>query len=157
MSPISTILLIILSLALSQAQIFSNGHEAATDRLIETSIKPVPILVDAGWQLFLFTNGGARMIFHISSPQPTILRITDAYCPGDSFAVYESKALLGVTPMPTATCEHFTTDPHVAFNSTAWSHGEFRLDPGDRHIGVLVMTSPHTAGKAFIRADRVAA
>lgn len=117
----------------------------------------MPIPVDAGWQPFLFTNGGARLIFHISSTQPTILRITDAYCPGDSFAVYKSKALLGVTPMPTTTCEQFTTDPQVAFNSTAWSHGEFRLDPGDHHIGVLVTVSPHTAGKAFIRADRVAA
>lgn len=116
---------------------------------------PMEVAVDSGWQPFIFTNRGFRQVFHYISPSTSRFSVTDAFCAGDSFAVYDNKELLGVTPAVVASCDKHTSDPQVAFNSTEWSHGGFVTEPGERFFAVMLLESPFSAGKAFVRVDTI--
>jgi hypothetical protein len=113
----------------------------------------VELEVGGGWYPFIFTNAGSEgsRSFHFVTTVLTVLKVTDAYCPGDN------GVLLEITPTVLAYCENRTPLADLAYPSSGWSSSYFYLPPGDHLITTIVTLSPWTAGGAFVRVDYVLA
>lgn len=121
---------------------------------------PLAVTVGSGWQSFVwngigpvFNSGGP---FTFSSAGTTTLKVTDAFCKGDQFAVFDFGVQIGVTTAVAAgACAGPTDvfDPDIAFNDPTYSHGVFILGPGNHSITFQVITNPFSSGGAFFRVD----
>ncbi|PJF18070.1 putative membrane protein [Paramicrosporidium saccamoebae] len=120
-----------------------------------TSADQVELGVGWGWYPFTFTNAGSEgsRAFHFVTTTNTVLKVTDVYCPGDAFAVYDNGVLLGITPTVTAYCENRTPLAELGYPSSGWSSAYFYLPPGDHLITLIVTLSPWTAGGAYLKVD----
>ena len=132
-----------------------------------------PLVVDAGWTgtevqppRFFFGAEGtfSTDVFTFSSASPTILRITDDFCKGDRFRIFDNGVPIGdtsVVPIGSVDdCAGFggpSGDPVAAFASTVYSHGSFPLGPGNHSITILAIVSPFGGGRGFIKVDSVPA
>lgn len=132
-------------------------EEAMEEGLEDLAVnaKDVHLKVGAGWYNFTFTNqySFANRNFLFQTEKQTLLRITDTFCAGDVFQVYDwGQFLLQTTPV-NITCDNYTPLPDVAWPSIGWSSGYYFLDPGCHNITIQVIQSPYTAGAANIRVD----
>lgn len=113
--------------------------------------------VGSGWTAFDFVGEGSTVgPFTFSSATPTTLKVTDAFCAGDRFRIYDNGVLVGDTSVPTLTsCDFpgFTDDPDTANASPSYSHATFALPPGAHSITVQVLVGPWGDGRAYIRID----
>jgi len=139
-----------------------NGAHAA-----DTTRRPVgtPIEVDAGWRdtfrsppAFFWDGPGpvfnADGPFTYTSDVPTILKVTDSFCPGDRFRVFDNGAPIGdTTDSARGRCRH--VGPHEAFRSSRYSHGAFELAPGEHVIAIQLIRNPFSGGRGFLRVDSV--
>ena len=84
------------------------------------------------------------------------MTVTDAYCTGDQFEVFDNGTDIGPTSIPgTSTCTDYTTNPDTALASPKWSHGVFDLGPGSHSLTFKPIASPFGSGGAFFRVDSV--
>ena len=131
-----------------------------------------PIVVDAGWSAtdaippaFFWTGGNGVFSssgFTFTSVGPTILRITDDFCKGDQFRIFDLETLVGDTSAVEATTcsgpgEVSGVGPDTAFADPTYSHGSFPLGPGNHSITIQAIVSPFGGGKGYIRVDSVVA
>jgi len=137
-----------------------------------------PITINAGWyatsiavppaffwgsgpQPFANLDGeGSPIPFTFSSGTDTILRITDDFCRGDQFKVFDGTiepVVIGTTLfVPTVPCSGTGQDeqgPAAAFLDPTYSSGAFRLPAGSHAITIQVITSPFFGGRGYIRID----
>ncbi|MBT8060696.1 MAG: hypothetical protein KJO33_13940, partial [Gammaproteobacteria bacterium] len=110
-----------------------------------------PITVGDGWQLFGFGDvGSVSGPFDYSSGVGTAVYVTDDFCRGDQFEVYDNDVSLGVTS-PVAEGECDDIGPDAAFEDPEYSSGCFNLPPGDHSITVEAIASPFGGGGAWIQ------
>lgn len=113
---------------------------------------------DGQWHKFIFGKAGTeveqRFVFTLRNK--AFLDITDYYCPGDSFRVYDNGVCIGRTPLKRANeCKDKTLDPQVAFKSDKWSHRSFELGKGKHIITIKVVRSPYCGGAGAIRLNPI--
>ncbi len=116
----------------------------------------IGLLVDGGWYPFQFggVNTTAKDAFIFKTNGPAVLKVTDNYCAGDAFYVFDNGKYIGRTNHVVAnSCRTNTTNPEVAWQDPSFSHGTFTLDPGMHKIQFTVAESPFMAGGANLRVD----
>lgn len=120
--------------------------------------KQTKLIVDEGWYEFQFgdTNSTVMESFHFTTPNSVKLKVTDNYCNGDSFEIYNFGHLVGRTSFVTSNgCKSNTTDPSVAYDDPSWSHAYWDLADGEHLIQIKVVQSPYHGGAANLRVDSI--
>lgn len=114
------------------------------------------LVLDGGWYKFYFggENTTTAYTFFFNHPYHVQISITDAYCPGDAFDLYQDGEYLISTPrVRSDNCVGWTDDPNKAFVDAQFSSTKFALPPGPFNLTIHVLDSPFKGGAAFIRAD----
>lgn len=129
------------------------------------------ITVDSGWQSFITGGGidGASTAGPWVFTSTTVVKVTvtDAFCRGDEFRVYDRDVLLGdtsdvVSEFPDCPFELFfpaLARADAALADPAFSHGVFFVGPGTHAIefeNKALWSETSTGTGAFFRADSVA-
>jgi hypothetical protein len=129
------------------------------------------IVPDAGWQSFITGGGidGASTTgpWTFTTTGVAKLTVTDAFCHGDVFRVFDKDVLLGETsdvPSEFPACPFelfFPADARAdaAIADPAFSHGEFFVGPGAHAIefeNKALWSETSTGTGAFFRVDSVA-
>lgn len=130
------------------------------ERFHDTDLHPCD-----GWRPFLFGNRGdfAYDRFSIRSDCPLHLRITDAFCAGDEFIVYDWNRRLGVVRGPGCDegedvwrlCKRPLTEAEEAWKCDRFASRQFLLSPGHHRITIKSFNAPIGAGKAFIKVQHI--
>ena len=114
------------------------------------------VQVGGGWERFTFGNVGSTESFCFQSKQSMTLKITDYFCTGDKFAVYDNGVHIGDTsPTHFDECKTSTGDADFAFEHGAWSSLSYALAPGHHNVTIKVLASPYKEGYGAIRVDSV--
>lgn len=90
--------------------------------------------------------------FEFYSDTPVTLRVTDDFCRGDQFRIYDNGVEVGETfwTEPYAeSCHAMGADNAFAFASMA--SAIFQLGPGDHSIRIEVIDNPWNSGRAYLR------
>lgn len=126
------------------------------------------------WTEFYFVEPDqlpfSRWSFSIAPTKICSLQLVDSFCTGDRFTAIRllptglQIPLLTTPPVPynpriaasilsgkNDTCEPFTTDPAIAWNSSAWSKGQTKLSSGDYKLIIKSVIAPYGSGGAFLR------
>lgn len=109
-----------------------------------------------GWRRFDFGKAGSFVStnFIIEVSQPVILKVTDYFCAGDRFAVYDNETLLGESSKAEFDeCKTTSNSPDWAYTHSDWSSFSFSLEPGFHTIIIKVLQSPYNEGYGAIRID----
>jgi hypothetical protein len=124
-----------------------------------------PIAVDAGWWATIDTPpaffwGGPGQPFNDEGPftftsaGPVEVKVTDDFCKGDQFRIYDFGAPIGDTSaVPVGDCP--MVGPDAAYADPAYSSGSFPLGPGDHSITIQAIVNPFDGGQGYIRVDSV--
>jgi len=114
-------------------------------------------IVNGGWYPFWFGESGtwAFQSFILSASGSFGVGVTDAFCGGDSFALYDNGYFVGLVDTSCIpndhTCPQYTTDPDTAFASgSTCCTGLFDLSAGFHNFTLLVVASPFGYGQGFI-------
>lgn len=126
------------------------------------------VSVDAGWQEFITDGigiGSTKGPWNFTSTSVVKITVTDAFCHGDEFGVYDNGALLGDTSkvVPDVVCSFKLFFPpnaraDAAILDPGYSHGTFYVAPGEHSLDVVnrVLWTPTAAGTgAYFRLDSV--
>lgn len=127
-----------------------------------------PIVVDAGWSISSLTPPGftwfdftpsAQPVFNREGPftwnhaTPSLFSITDDFCTGDVFRIYDFGVNLGATSTPTIIGHCARVGPDVAFDDPKYSSGTFLLGPGAHSITIETIVNPFNGGQGWIKVD----
>jgi hypothetical protein len=114
--------------------------------------------VDGGWQAFNWDKGVGSSdkegAFTFTAFGQVTLKVTDAYVPGDQFAVFDFGHSIGTTTLPNAGGP-WTPNPDVAYGSIYFSWGAFLLGAGPHSITLqtINIAPGYSAGTGYLRAD----
>jgi hypothetical protein len=118
-----------------------------------------PVLVpDGGWVPFDWHGETGKTTYHDGEPftftatTPVTLRITDDYCTGDEFRVYDSGVEIGAT-FDAAVAPSLAIGPDAAFAAQQFASGIFTLPPGEHALTIQVIDNPWGIGRAYLRID----
>ncbi len=121
----------------------------------------VKIHPDMGFYAFSFgaSHTYAFQNFVVKLRKPTWLSVTDCYCPGDNFQVFDN----GRPILVTNECPEVTPSCELAFEDNAWSclkdpnfcHGVVLLDSGHHNLTIATINSSVGGGAAFLRLDSI--
>jgi len=112
--------------------------------------------VNEGWNQFPFgpVNSVTPIMFHLY--RPGMMNLTDIYCSGDEFSIYDNGVCLGKTSQAIFNqCASNSSNPDFTQLSANWSHGSYNLLPGWHNISIVVTKSPYNQGIGSIRVDTV--
>jgi hypothetical protein len=130
---------------------------------MDTPAVELPIVVGAGWSAtsdtppaffwigdgMPFNNGGP---FTYTSALPTAIAVTDDFCPGDQFRIWDNGVAIGDTSfVPGGDCAEL--GPDAAFASESYTSGCFIVDPGSHSVEIQVIVNPFGLGRGYIRVD----
>lgn len=126
------------------------------------------IVVDAGWFPSIetppaftwadFTISGLP-VFNREGPYTwesatrTALSITDDFCTGDQFRIYDWGVPIGDTSVPGVSGSCSSVGPVAAFEDPIYSSGSFLLGPGAHSITIQVIVKPLNFGRGYIKVD----
>jgi len=126
------------------------------------------VTVDAGWQEFITDGigiGSTKGPWNFTSTTVVKITVTDAFCHGDEFAVYDNNTLLGETSkvVPDVVCSFRLYFPASARADAAildhgYSQGTFFVAPGEHSLDFVntVLWNATAAGTgAYFRLDSV--
>lgn len=116
----------------------------------------VHLNVSGGWTKFKFGAANTSVYSHflIHNEHPAVLKITDYYCSGDRFMVFDNGRFIGNTSHALFdNCTTTTCDPDHAYYHEEWSHFTYALHAGPHNITLRVIDSPYHEGYAAIRVD----
>lgn len=135
---------------------------------VGTPHPPTNVTVDAGWQDFITLGigiGSEKGPYNFSSTSVVKITVTDAFCHGDEFGVYDKNVLLGDTSkvVPDVVCSFRLYFPAVARADAAildhgYSQGTFFVAPGEHSLDFVntVLWNDTAAGTgAYFRLDSV--
>ncbi|GAA1880008.1 hypothetical protein GCM10009715_28170 [Paeniglutamicibacter psychrophenolicus] len=141
---------------------------AATDIGVGTPHPATNVAVDAGWQEFITLGigiGSEKGPYNFTSTSLVKITVTDAFCHGDQFGVYDNNVLLGDTSevAPDVVCVFKLYIPAVARADAAildpgYSQGTFFVAPGEHSLDFVnrVLWNETAAGTgAYFRLDSV--
>lgn len=114
--------------------------------------------VGQGWHYFSWFGSGtvfAQDTFEYTSESPTELRVTDAFCYGDQFQIYDNGAPVAVTTEPGSDVCGGPWSGQNAYEDDDMSSGCVILPPGAHTIEIEVIENPFGGGGAYIKADQV--
>lgn len=164
---------LLLSCAASLGLIMTIGvgaASAATDPGVGvgTPHPATDVSVDAGWQEFITLGiglGSEKGPYNFTSNSVVKITVTDAFCHGDEFGVYDNNVLLGDTSKvtPDVVCAFKLFFPAIARADAAildpgYSQGTFFVAPGEHSLDFVnrVLWNDTAAGTgAYFRADSV--
>jgi hypothetical protein len=121
------------------------------------------IEVDAGWSattevppaFFRFGEGpvfNEEGPFTFTSATPVTVRVTDDFCRGDQFRIFDFGVPIGDTSaVAIGACEEM--GPDAAFADPTYSSGSFPLGPGAHSLTIQVIVNPFGSGRGYIRVD----
>ncbi len=111
-------------------------------------------VVNSGWRRF-FWDGHTITLITFRSTRPTLLTVTDAFCRGDVFRLWDGQRLVGDTSgVPADGCAGPAIErPWRALQDDSYSHGSFVLRPGMHVIRLRAVVNPYHGGGAFFRLD----
>ena len=102
-------------------------------------------------------TGSVSAVVTFESSTPVLLRVTDAFCRGDEFTVYDrGVAIFDTSKVGTdPSCDDM---PRITRGPGAWgdhsySKGKFLLEPGRHRVKIRITDSPFGAASAFLRID----
>lgn len=124
-----------------------------------------PIAVDAGWYGFCFGGVGSEAAagcqnqgvgvagntLTFTAAGPALLKVTDAFSPGDIFNVFVNSVLAFTTSTPGTGVS--SGDPDAAFDSGYFSAGSILLAAGSYNVDIFVSVSPFGAGGAYVEVE----
>jgi hypothetical protein len=124
-----------------------------------------PVTVDAGWYGFCFGGvgsgatagcrnqgvGAAGNTMTFSAVGPSLLKVTDAFNPGDIFNVFVNSVLAFTTTNPGSGSN--SSDPDAAFTSGYFSAGSILLAAGSYNVDIIVSASPFGGGGAYVEVE----
>jgi len=117
------------------------------------------LVVGSGWQAFYWDDGlgpidSPSSGFFLEAVNPVLLRITDAFYPGDAFSLFVNGVLRLSTPVVPGGSS-IGDDPDEGYSNPGFSSGQLFLDPGSYKIDIsLTALSPgFDNGRGYIRAD----
>jgi hypothetical protein len=111
------------------------------------------------WTGFSWGADGWSEVITLSYSGAGTLWVTDAYCRGDVFEVYDRGVLLGTTEDvavdPECDDDPFLDNPFRAYISTTYSSGQFALveGAGDHEIQMRAIQNPFEVGGGFIHEE----
>lgn len=115
--------------------------------------------IGSGWQAFYWDDGlgpidSPSSGFFLEAANPVLLRITDAFFPGDVFNLFINGVLRLSTPVVPGGSS-IGDDPDGAYGNPGFSSGQIFLDPGSYKVDIsLTALSPgFRTGRGYIRAD----
>jgi len=124
-----------------------------------------PIVVGGGWLPFGFggpgsaASGNTYTWTYLGTQAGVILTVTDGFCRGDTFKVFEGASLLLTTPFvpsqPLCDAPGDIIDPDVAVTDPSYSHGSVFLLAGLHAVDIFMDLSPYGGGGAWVRVDPV--
>lgn len=112
--------------------------------------------VDSGWQPFKFGNYSQEVSdkFRFDLTKRGYVWVTDAYCKGDSFLVFDKGKVIGETlDVAEDGCKTNATDPTDAIQNGGFGHFQVNLTKGNHLLSFVVKNSPFLAGEGFVRLD----
>ena len=122
-----------------------------------------PVVVGAGWSATtqsppaFFWDGSPAFdsegAFTFTSPTTTLLNVTDDFCPGDQFRVYDFGVLIGDTPPVAISYSCPELGPAAASITPTYSHRTFVVGPGSHSLTFQTITNPFGGGRAYFRVD----
>lgn len=151
-----------LLICLYAASLFLSGFAQATTPTNSAGQTPTTkndplIIVGAGWYQFDWNTSGEPFdqegAFTFSSSETTILTVTDSFCPGDQFLIYDYGTPIGDTNPVAINASCPGLSPDVALSNSTYSHGTFVLKPGNHSITLQTITNPFPPGTGYLRVD----
>ena len=126
---------------------------------VSVAVNPA-ITVGSGWVRFTWSGPGQPFdlegSFTYNSPTATKLTVTDSFCPGDQFTVFDFGVPIGTTNLVSSSNNCGITNPDASLTNPIFSHGTFTLAPGAHSITIQTVTNPFPdGGAAFLRVDQV--
>ena len=146
--------LVSLASALLPRSAINNGVEEKSMLVVNAD---QTLILDADWTNFTFTNVDVPVspnFNFFTSPAISGLFVTDLYCAGDTFAIYNNGTFLMETSSPLfgADCQLRTANASLAFSQNYWSSATVPLASGfSYNITIVPTASPWSAGVAAIR------
>jgi hypothetical protein len=151
---LSSIVAIFFSVALAVENL--SGNNGPIEKSADLALMDIPLVLDADWTNFLFTNVGVPVVpnFVLTTPPlPTLLQVTDLYCAGDAFVITNDGFYLSATTIPLfVDCQLSTNNATLAHLVPYWSSATLLLTPlTSFNLTIIPSQSPWTAGQAAIR------
>ncbi len=110
--------------------------------------------VNSGWASFPFGHVNSSTHIAMNLFCSGYLNITDIFCSGDQFAIYDNGVYVTKTSDPVFNdCKSNTTDPNYAQRHHEWSSDSIKLHPGFHNITLRVLKAPYGYGTGAIRVD----
>lgn len=109
---------------------------------------------DTGWLQLDFAAVGSRVAFTYEASGRVEIRVTDAFCAGDEFAVWVDDRMVGATSQVTTdlSCSTpWTSLPDEAIIDPAYSSATFQGAAGSHRVELRVTESPFGAGTAYVQ------
>jgi hypothetical protein len=160
---------IVLAAALMLALIPAASVMAAGDNgQCDSAVSDPLIVVGAGWSAtptvppaFFWGSGDPPVPsdsdpFTFTSTGVVRVDVTDDFCKGDQFRVYDNGEMIGDTsPVDVEETCSPEIGPEAAFNDATYSSGSFYLGPGDHSIEIVAITNPWDGGRGYIRVVQI--
>ena len=147
---------VILPIAPAQAD-QNRGHVQNTvDVSARVTARATEVTVDSSWIPFSVAEAGSfSRRFTFSSAGPVLVTVTDVYCRGDKFRVFDGQEDLGLTSEPAKPddCEEHIKNPDKALASDHFSHGIFAVGAGAHVLRIQIVKSPYGGAGAVFRLD----
>lgn len=151
----------IIAIAALLAGALCEVHNVNAMEAIQGEVHPHPhkdgrLEVGCGWTQFKFGPCGSTVHppFCFNSELPTILKITDYFCIGDRFEIYDNGVCIGKSSEACFDeCKTTTGCPDFAYEHEQWSSFTASLTPGHHNITIKVLASPYKEGFGAIRVD----
>ena len=89
--------------------------------------------------------------FTFTSTTPVTVDVTDDFCPGDRFRIYDFGVAIGDTTAVPVGVDCTEVGPAAAFVDPSFSHGSFALGSGAHSITLQIVNNPFGAGRGYIR------
>jgi hypothetical protein len=139
----------------------ASSSSSSSDDTIRYSIQQVEAHANMGFYAFSYgpSHTFSYQNFLVKLRQPVWLTVTDCYCPGDRFQVFDN----GKPIMVTTECPLVTPSCDVSYEDNAWSclnnpdfcKGVVLLDAGHHNLTIATINSEVGGGAAFIRMDSI--
>jgi hypothetical protein len=145
----------LVSLALLAAAPAAGAQTGNGSRAVAAPAGGIPLPVDGHWYLFSWVDDGYSPVFTFTTTDEARLRVTDAFCRGDVFEIYDNGVLIGSTPVVPADedCdERQPRKPGGAFRDPTYSHGVLQLGAGDHSVQLLAVVNFFGSGDGYLGA-----
>lgn len=128
--------------------------------ITKNAFQNVPAHADMGFYAFSFGDSKtyAYQSFALKLKKTAFISITDCFCPGDTFQLFDNGVPLIVTqnpqgPVPECVDPYYMENAWNCFTGPYHSKSSSILNPGHHNITIAVINSASQGGTGFIRID----